>query len=101
MEPATETDAAAAEAAVEQTARRPDKMQEQVKRYVQQRYVELMMVDGMNPNEACALALREAPTVLANSVSNDSPVHILSAGLGHENSDLSGDPKYSARSIYA
>jgi len=100
-EPATETDVAAAEAAVERILRRPDKMQEEVKRYVQQRYVELMMVDGMDPNEACAIALREAPTVLANSVSHDSPVPILSAGLGLENSDLAGDLKYSARSVYA
>ena len=45
-------------------------------------HVELMMVDGMDPNEACAIALREAPTVLANSVSHDSPVPILSAGMG-------------------
>jgi hypothetical protein len=76
-------------------------MQEQLKRYDQQRYVELMMVDGMDPNEACALALREAPSVLANSVNHDSPLHHLSAGLGHDNSDLAGDPKYSARSVYA
>lgn len=39
--------------------------QDQVKRYVQQRYLELMMVDGMEPNAACAVALREAPGVLA------------------------------------
>jgi hypothetical protein len=95
-------EAATAEAAVEQPVRKPDKMQEQLRRYVQQRYVELMMVDGMDPNEACALALREAPTVLANPVSNDSPLHILSAGLsGRDQSDLAGDPKYSARSVYA
>merc|ERR1719235_776106 len=93
-------EAVAAEVAADQPARKPDKMQEQVKRYVQQRYVELMMVDGMDPNEACAIALREAPTVLANSVSHDSPVPILSAGLGLENSDLAGDLKYSARSVY-
>lgn len=34
---------------------------DQIKRYVQQRYLELMMVDGMDPNAACARALREAP----------------------------------------
>jgi len=34
---------------------------DQIKQYVQQRYLELMMVDGMDPNAACARALREAP----------------------------------------
>jgi hypothetical protein len=60
-----------------------------------------MMVDGMDPNEACALALREAPSVFANQVGHDTPTHILSAGLGREKSDLAADPKYSARSVYA
>jgi hypothetical protein len=94
-------EAANPEASVEQSVRKPDEMQERLKRYVQQRYVELMMVDGMDPNEACAVALREAPIVLANPVSHDSPFHHLTAGLGLEKSDLAEDPKYSARSVYA
>jgi hypothetical protein len=65
--------------------------QDQVKRYVQQRYLELMMVDGMEPNAACAVALREAPHVLAQGkwqiACRDSPTF--------------GSQKLSARSVCA
>lgn len=76
-----------------------DKAQEQVKRYVQQRYLELMMVDGMEPNAACARALREAPTVLAGA-QGIGRVQI-SAGLGSEQEDLATKKQYSARSVCA
>jgi hypothetical protein len=71
-------------------------MQEQVKRYVQQRYLELMMVEGMEPNAACALALREAPAVLAQG----QHLH-MACGPGDSPKERPGDRKLSARSVCA
>jgi len=71
-------------------------MQEQVKRYVQQRYLELMMVEGMEPNAACALALREAPAVLAQG----QQLHMV-CGPGDSPKERPGDRKLSARSVCA
>jgi hypothetical protein len=64
-----------------------------VKRFVQQRYLELMMLEGMDPNAACAKALQEAPACAPGAATVS-----LSAGLGHAEQPTEG---ISARSVCA